>query len=70
MNKPEKNAKKLKLTKRQTDIALLVIQDLFDVEIAEKCGITKNCVRFHLKNIYKKVSVRTRVGLAVKILGG
>jgi len=53
----------LPLTDREKDIAESLAQGLTYGEIAENLGISPNTVRNHVANIYKKLSVRSKVEL-------
>lgn len=56
------------LTPREREIAALVAEDLSDVEIAAAIQISRHTVRQHLKGVYRKLGVRTRVGLTRRLL--
>ena len=53
----------LPLTDREQDIAESLSQGLTYGEIAENLGISPNTVRNHVANLYKKLSVRSKVEL-------
>ncbi len=53
----------LPLTGRERDIAESLAQGLTYGEIAENLGISPNTVRNHVANVYKKLSVRSKVEL-------
>jgi len=53
----------LPLTDRERDIADSLAQGLTYGEIAENLGISPNTVRNHVANLYKKLSVRSKVEL-------
>ena len=53
----------LPLTIRERDIAESVAQGLTYGEIADNLGISPNTVRNHVANVYKKLSVRSKVEL-------
>jgi DNA-binding CsgD family transcriptional regulator len=53
----------LPLTDREQDIAESLAQGLTYGEIAENLGISPNTVRNHVANLYKKLSVRSKVEL-------
>lgn len=53
----------LPVTDRERDIAESLAQGLTYGEIAENLGISPNTVRNHVANIYKKLSVRSKVEL-------
>lgn len=52
------------LTPRQAQIAFLVVSGRQNREISEKLHIEVQTVKFHVTNIYKKLDVKNRVGLA------
>jgi DNA-binding CsgD family transcriptional regulator len=58
------------LTPREREIAGLVAEDLSDAEIAAAIQISPHTVRQHLKGVYRKLGVRTRVGLTRRLLAG
>jgi DNA-binding CsgD family transcriptional regulator/GAF domain-containing protein len=58
------------LTPREREIAALVAEDLSDAEIAAAIQISRHTVRQHLKGVYRKLGVRTRVGLTRRLLAG
>ncbi len=49
------------LTERETEILVLVSDGFTDQEIADKVSISYHTVTTHVKNIYQKLSVHTRV---------
>lgn len=55
-----------RLTPMETQIVELVTRGLTNPEIAKKLFIEHSTVRWHLKNVFKKVGVRTRTELAVQ----
>ena len=59
----------LPLTERERDIARNLVQGLTYGEIAENLGISPNTVRNHVANVYKKLSVRSKVELIGVIRG-
>jgi DNA-binding CsgD family transcriptional regulator len=52
------------LTARERQVAKLAIKGLRDAEIAERLALSPHTVKHHLKAIYRKLGVRSRVGLA------
>ncbi|MCR4618792.1 MAG: LuxR C-terminal-related transcriptional regulator [Lachnospiraceae bacterium] len=54
-------SEKYKLTARETEILNYMANGLSDEEIAEKCFISKNTVRFHISNIFKKTGLTSRI---------
>lgn len=57
------------LTPRETEILELLVQGALYKEIAAELGIGVETVRTHLRNIYRKLHVRTRTEAVVKYLG-
>ena len=58
----------LPLTRRELGIALFLARGMQYSEVAEHLGISSNTVRNHVSNIYKKLSIRSKIELT-KILG-
>jgi len=58
-----------KLTAREEEILRLLANGYVTKEIADKLAITSATVRFHLKHIYDKLHVRSRVEAVIKYLG-
>jgi DNA-binding NarL/FixJ family response regulator len=54
------------LTDRQQEIATLVCAGLSNKMIARKLDVTEGTVKIHLHVIYKKLDVRSRMGLIVR----
>ncbi|MEW5706323.1 MAG: helix-turn-helix transcriptional regulator [Actinomycetota bacterium] len=50
-------------TVSETNIFILVAKGFSNADIAERLTVSKNTVRFHLKNIYRKTAVRSRIAL-------
>ena len=57
------------LTARETDVARLVVDGLGDREIAERLHLSRHTVSQHLKRIYRKLDVDSRVTLTRLLLG-
>ena len=49
------------LTPKEVEVINLILMDNTYDEVAIALGITKNGVRFHIKNIYTKLNVKNRV---------
>lgn len=54
------------LSSREREVLDLLAQGRLDKEIASELGVSLPTVRFHLKHIYEKLHVRTRVEAALK----
>jgi len=60
------NEKKVKvLTKRETEVLILLAKGLFNKEIAEIMNISERTVKNHVSNIFKKIDVADRTQAAV-----
>ena len=57
------------LTDRETEILAAVAKGYRDKEVAERLFLSAETVRTHLRNIYKKLHVRTRTEAVLKFLG-
>ena len=55
------------LTLKETEILNLVQTGYSNVEVASKLYVSRNTVKKHLQNIYKKVDVTNRTSLCYKI---
>lgn len=53
------------LTVRQKQIALSIARGKSNKEVALECGISERTVKSHLTQIFEKLSVKDRLGLAV-----
>ena len=62
-NKRKSRSSKL-LTIREQEIADYVCDGYSNKEIARLCGCTENTVKFHLKNIFTKLGIRSRKTLS------
>lgn len=58
----------LPLTRRQLEIVELVSEGCTNRAIGERLGISAATVKRHLERIYDRVGVRTRAGVAAKVL--
>ncbi|MCD4683040.1 MAG: helix-turn-helix transcriptional regulator [Bacteroidales bacterium] len=58
---------KNKLSKTELKIIKLVEKGLSNKSISIKCSISENTVKFHLKNIFKKLDVHNRVEAIYKL---
>ena len=53
------------LSNREAEVAELVTKGLSNKEVANQLFVTEKTVKFHLTNIYKKMSVKSRSQLIV-----
>lgn len=53
------------LSNREAEVAELVSRGLSNKEVANQLFVTEKTVKFHLTNIYKKMSVKSRAQLIV-----
>jgi DNA-binding CsgD family transcriptional regulator len=51
----------VKLTKREVEVLMLVIEGNSSKEVADQLFVSKRTVDFHLANIYDKLNVTNRV---------
>jgi len=49
------------ITDKETSIMLLLMQGFTNEKISQKTGISVNTVKYHLKQIYKKLDAQNRV---------
>lgn len=56
----------LNLTPRQTEIMIELDKGIKRTEIATNLGLTDDCIKWHLNNIYKKLNVKGRAD-AIKL---
>ena len=55
------------LTLREIDILDLICEGLNNIEIGDRLFISRNTVKYHIKNIYNKAKVNNREGLKEKL---
>lgn len=67
INKINNNIKKYNLTEREKEITMEILKGLRNEDIADKLCISINTVKMHIKNIYKKLDVNSKVSLITKI---
>tara|TARA_Y100000780_G_C13694331_1_gene420820 strand:- start:3239 stop:3649 length:411 start_codon:yes stop_codon:yes gene_type:complete len=53
------------LSNREVEVAELVSKGLANKEVADQLFVTEKTVKFHLTNIYKKMSIKSRSQLIV-----
>jgi len=56
------------ITARELELLGAVAKGLSNLEIASRFGISKNTVKFHLKNLYQKLDVRNRAMAVALVL--
>lgn len=56
------------MTAREMELLSAVAKGLTNPEIASRFGISKNTVKFHLKNLYQKLDVRNRAMAVALVL--
>ncbi|MCQ2536929.1 MAG: LuxR C-terminal-related transcriptional regulator [Lachnospiraceae bacterium] len=66
LNQEKKNA--LGLTNKETEILSLMVERYTNGEIAEKLDVSINTVKYHSKNIYKKLEAKNRVDAVKKAM--
>jgi DNA-binding NarL/FixJ family response regulator len=63
---PDSSAELENLSPREREILEFLTQGLSDKEIADRLGVKHGTVRFHLKHVYEKLHVRSRMEAAMK----
>lgn len=58
------------VTAREAETALCLLDGLSPGEIAERCGVSINTIRTHLKRIYDKIGVTGQTELVARLLKG
>jgi FixJ family two-component response regulator len=65
----QKIAKTYSLTKKELELTRIVISEgLSNADISEALKISKNTVKVHLRNIFKKVGVESKTALTTMLL--
>lgn len=59
----------LRLSRRESEILKAVFDDQQESSIAAHLGISTHTVHTHLERVYRKLSVSSRVGLVVRVVG-
>ena len=54
------------ITSKETSIMFLLMQGFTNEKISQKTGISVNTVKYHLKQIYKKLDAQNRVEAIIK----
>jgi DNA-binding NarL/FixJ family response regulator len=57
------------LTRRQHEIAALVVQGLSNKQVARRLQLSEGTVKVHLHNIYGRLGIANRTALAVWAFG-
>lgn len=55
------------LTRKETEIAVLLAGVLERKEILQRCGITDNTLKSHIRRIYRKLGVKNRSEIALRL---
>ncbi len=63
----EDHIKSFNLSKRETEVLEYIILGLSNNEIAEKVFVSKNTIKTHVKNIYSKLEVKSRIQAMKKV---
>lgn len=69
LSKPETPLQNVHLTPREMEIFGYLADGQTNGEIASRCWVSENTVKFHLKNIFRKLGIRDR-GQAMMIAKG
>ena len=56
------------LTKKETEVTLLLLEGRKRDEILARCSIGNNTLKSHIRQIYRKLGVADRTGLSEKFL--
>ncbi|MBE0535434.1 MAG: response regulator transcription factor [Phycisphaerae bacterium] len=60
--------KRYHLTSRETQVAILICRGFSNEEIAEALRISQSTVKTHLKNLYRRVRVDSRILLLLQFI--
>jgi len=58
------------LTPREHELMNLVAKGLVNKQIAYELGVTETTIKFHMRNIYKKLRARNRVQALMRMNAG
>jgi DNA-binding NarL/FixJ family response regulator len=61
-------ARRLGLTRRQSQVARLICRGWADKQIARRLGIAPDSVRLHVKALFGRLGVRSRMGLLIHLV--
>ena len=64
----ERLREKIKLSPREMQVARGILDDSTEFAIAQDLGISPHTVHTHIKRVYNKLGVKTRVQLTIHIL--
>lgn len=56
------------LTQREREIAELICQGLRNERIADHLSITSGTVKTHIRNIYRKIHVKNKIGMLLRFV--
>jgi DNA-binding NarL/FixJ family response regulator len=60
LSKPETPLNNVRLTRREMEILSYLADGQTNGEIATRCWISENTVKFHMKNLFRKLEIRDR----------
>ena len=55
------------LTAQELQVALAAARDLSNKQVAAELYLSPKTVEFHLGNVYRKLGIRSRTGLAARL---
>jgi DNA-binding NarL/FixJ family response regulator len=58
-----------RISPRELQVAKLTCQGLTDKEVAKNLKIQRGTVKVHLRNIYRRVRVRSKISLLLRFVG-
>ncbi|WP_256348917.1 response regulator transcription factor [Pseudomonas sp. PDM24] len=59
----------MRITRREREVVLLLVNGLTNKQIAQQLGISNYTVRDHLSSMFEKMDVKSRIELAVLVVG-
>ena len=60
--------KRFHITERELEVASLICRGFNNAEVAEKLGITPGTAKTHLRNLYKRVRVKSKIELLLRFV--